>query len=877
MTRPSLPRSVTWLARRIIPAQSRAGVLDDLADDYARASHGHSTFGARWWLIREASSLLIAYSVSPITSLKGSWPMWVRDVRLVVRGLRRGPVAALGAAAMLSTGLVAVLLTAGLAKTLLFRNVSATHGDSLHRIAAVDRQGHTILRLSFVELQLIRDRLTEAGTVASVNMQPIVLDVHGSTAQTMAEVVDGNYFALTGMTTVIGRGILSTDDRAESQPIAVLAESFWRRRFAASPSVLGQPIKINGEAYTVVGVASALGSSSFLGASVDAWVPVAHADPLLNRGWRTNIENRWFTSFVLPTTSVAEIDARLAAAASDLARIHPDPWRERRLQTTPATMLAGSQRATVTMLVGILAALALLILTAAASNVGGLLLARAVTMRRQIAIHLSMGSGRRAIIRRQLIEGALLGTAASAIAVGLYTWTRTWLAEIAVLPTLALRLDLPLDPSLIATVLGAGVAVGVLLALGPAVWATRVQLADAIRGSDLRTGHGRGLLHARRVLVSAQVCLSLALIIGAVLFSRSLSALMDADLGFPRERLVAMDFDVEPAGPPMSEFPALARQALDRAEATSGVVAAAMSNRAPIDQPTPSLDVRMSAAEGSTISDVTFYLATTRYFETVGVPVVSGRAFTAAETDAAADVVIINETLARRLWPGGDALERSLYLASEAKTVRVVGIARDSKYRSISEAPRPHLYRPTPPALGLTLLAKTSSDPRQTLRSLQQTLDRVGPGIVGFFPRTITDHLAIELLPTRAAAGAATLLGALALIFSAVGLYGLVSWFVELRRREIGVRMSLGAGAGAVRRLVVRQALSAALPGIVAGMLLSGGLGLLARGALYGVGPLDPSAFAAGIGSLVVVVAFAAYVPSRRATRVDPATVMRNM
>jgi hypothetical protein len=301
-----------------------------------------------------------------------------------------------------------------------------------------------------------------------------------------------------------------------------------------------------------------------------------------------------------------------------------------------------------------------------------------------------------------------------------------------------------------------------------------------------------------------------------------------------------------------------------------------MSNRAPIDQSTPATEVRASAIDGATLPEVTIYLATDRYFETVGIPIIAGRSFTAAETNAESDVVIVNEMLAARLWPEGDALDRSLYLVSDAKTVRVVGVARNSKYRSISEPPRPHIYRPIRPGIGRTLLARTSGDSRETLRALQRTLDGVGPGLVGFFPRTLDDHLAIDLLPTRAAAAAASAVGSLALLLSAVGLYGLVSWFVELRRREIGVRMALGANAKDVRRLVVRQALSTALPGMIAGVLLSAALGFVSRASLFRVGPVDPAALAAGVGMLAAVVVAAAYVPSRRATRVDPANALRN-
>ena len=873
---PLVPRAIASLLRLVVPTRAADGLIADLEEDYSRIRATRPLLAARWWLARETVSIVLAYLVAPVKRIKDAGPMWTRDLRLVMRGLRRGALPAIGAASMLSIGLLAVLLTAGLSKTLLFRQVSTIHGDTLRRVSSVSRQGKSSQSLSYVEIQVIRDHLSDVGDVTSVNLQPAVVRANGMDVQTMAEVVDGRYFSLIGAGTIVGRGLLSTDDQPGTPPVTVIAEPFWRKHLGASPAVIGQTISLNGNAFVIVGVARALGSSSFLGASVDAWLPLAHADAILNRGWRTNVDDRWFNSFVLPATTIAELDGRLTSASGDLARLHPDDWRDRRLQTSPATAITGSQRARVSVLASILGGLGLLILATAASNVGGVLLARAAATRRHAAIHLSMGSGRSAIVRRQMIEGSLLGLAGAALAIALYAWARTRFAEIALMPTLALRLDLPLDVTLIAAVAAVGIGAGALLAFGPALWATRVDLVDAMRDADGRSSSGRGLTRMRRTLVATQVCLSLALIVGAALFTRTLTGLTTSDVGFARDQLVAMDFDLEPAVSSMSELPALAREALARAEQTSGVVAAAMSNRAPIDPSTPSIEVRTAAQDGALVPDVTVYLATTRYFETVGISLVAGRSFSASETDAAAGVVIVNETLAARLWPDGDVLDRPVYLDREATPVRVVGVARNSKYRSLSESSRPHLYRPRPPGLGMTLLARTTDDPYSTLRTLQRSLDDVGPGVIGFFPRTLDDHLAIDLLPTRAAAAAATLLAAVALVLSTVGLYGLMSWFVELRRREIGVRMALGASARDVRKLVVRQAMSTALPGIVAGLLVSIGLATAARAALFNVGPLDPAALGAGVSTLGGVVMLAAYLPSRRATRVDPVKALRD-
>jgi hypothetical protein len=347
------------------------------------------------------------------------------------------------------------------------------------------------------------------------------------------------------------------------------------------------------------------------------------------------------------------------------------------------------------------------------------------------------------------------------------------------------------------------------------------------------------------------------------------------DVGFPRHGLVAMDFDLEPSASP-SMLPALAREARERTAAVPGVVATAMASRAPIDSSTPRLAVALPGSKGRAIDEVTFYLVTERYFDTVGLPIVRGRAFSAAESAREDAVVIVNETLAARLWPDGDVLDRPLLLPSEQRTLRVIGVARNSKYRSLSEPALPHIYRPTRPAFSLALLVRTQDDPGRTILAVQQALDRVGPGVVGFFPRTMDDHLAIDMLTTRAAARASATLGALALMLSAAGLYGIVMWFVEVRRREIGVRVALGASAGDVRTLIVRQAALAAAPGLVIGLLMASALTVFGQSLFVGIDAVDPMSLLLGIVTLCVIVLLASYLPSRRATQVDPVIILRD-
>jgi predicted permease len=868
-----LPRLVVAVLRRVVPERLVAGVVADLDDDYRRVRRARRPLAALGWLGGEVASIVLAFVAQRGRDGWRVGPRVLRDARMAWRGLRQTPLVTVTAMATLSVGLLAVLLVTGLGRALLLRPVSELHGEALRRVAIVHPAARPGLRLSHLEVEQVRAQIQGSARSAAVNLQPAVLRTDGADVQTMIEVVDGGYFELIGAPLLLGRGLGSTDDRAAAAPVAVIGEALWRRRFAASPAVIGRTVAINRAAFTIVGVIAAAGAASALGAGVDAWTPLAHGDAVLNPGWRTDPAARWFSMFALPATSVAELDAGLARAAGQLVQRQPEAWRDRTLQSVPGTILAGGQRAAATSVVSILGGLALLILAAAAANVSGVLIARASVSIRHTAIHLALGAGRAAIARRLLFEGAMLGAGGGGLALLLYAWARQQVAEVALLPTLALRLDLPLDAGLALTVVAVAATTGLALAVGPAAWAMRVDTAAVSSAGEQRALGGATVTATRRLLVAAQAGVSLTLVVGAVLFSRSLAALSAEDLGFPAAGLVALDFDLAPDVPP-AESAVLAREALTRIARLPGVTATAMSNRAPVDRSLPEVEVRLTPT-GPTVGDASLSLATEDYFATVGVPLLAGRAFSRQESDRGDSVAVVNETMARRLWPGADAIGRAVVVGPGAETLRIIGVARDAKYRAITDVGGGHLYRPAPAGFSLTLLVRTAGAPRRTLADVQQVLDGVGPGVVGFFPRTMDDHLGPELLPARVAASAATALSAVGLVLSGVGLYGLVAWLVERRRREIGVRLALGASPASVVRLVVTQAARAAAPGVIVGAVLAAVLGWALRARLFGVGPLDPWAFGIAAGALAGVVVAAAWVPSTRASRIDPVAALR--
>jgi predicted permease len=866
-----LPALLAGLLARVVPAHRRHEVIGDLSEDYYRLRQRGRVVSTAW-LAHATLSLAAAWTAHAAARTWRARSWLVRDFRQAIRSLARQPLVTLGAAAMLAVGLMAVMITSALATTLLSRPVSSAHGHALKRVAAVDAAGRTMARFSAMEIDQVSQRVGTAARITSVALEPVLVRAGRLRTQTLGEAVGAGYFELMGLAVRAGRPLLDVDHREGAAPVAVISAVLWRDLFASSPAALGAAVDLNGHPFTIVGVAAAGVTSSFLGGSVDVWLPQSQGDALLNRGWRTAPADRPFSLFALPAGPGAELMERLTAAAADLARLQPDPWRERRAVILPGTALLGSQRRMAEILSRVLAAFAALILAVAATNVGGVLLARAEVDRRSAAVHIAIGAGIGSPVRRRLIEGVVMGLLGSGLAVALYAWLRTRIADVTLLPTLTLRLDLPLDAGVMLAAAGAGAAAGLLLAAGPAIWTARIDVIANLR-NDGRATSDRRIARVRRGLVAAQVALSLVLLVGAGLFGQSLQALASADLGLPRDGVIALDFDIEPSTTTAGGSGALALRALQQAAALPSVEAAAMSNRAPIDSSTPVQEVRAIDGGARPVA-ATFNLATARYFDVTGVPILSGRAF-AEHEDSGSDIVIVNESLARRLWDGADPLGRGLVLASPNRTVRVVGVARDSKYRSISESNQPHFYLPTEARFGLAMLIRTRGDARQTLRMVQDAFDAIGPGIVGFFPRTMDDHLAIELLPTRVAAAAAAWLGGLALVLSAVGLYGLVSWFVELRRREIGVRIALGAEARDIRRLVLRQALGTAAPGLVLGAALALlGAGVV-RTLLFGVGAFDPASLAGATALLLTIVLAASWGPARRAAKTDPAITLR--
>jgi predicted permease len=569
--------------------------------------------------------------------------------------------------------------------------------------------------------------------------------------------------------------------------------------------------------------------------------------------------------------------AELQIVADDLSREFTPETRLKIVAVQPGTLAAGDQRRLAQTFLSLLLGLVGLVLLIACANVGNLLLARVLGRRRELAIRVALGASRGQIARMLVTESLLVAGAGGAAGLLLSLWTTRAFAGITPLPTLSLRLDVHPDARVLGFTVLITLAAAAMLALVGAFQ------APALKEDATASIGGRSPARLRATLATLQITVSLLLLIGAALFMRSVGEAAAIDLGFDTRNVLVMD--IEGGGRTVAASPPFFRDVLQRVSALPGVEAAALSMRAPLDSSTPVLRVNAQepVSAGSEVGSTaaSLLIVSPRYFDVVKTPLVSGRGFTQQDDATRLAVAIVNETLAARLWPRGDAIGRRLWLDSlvTAAPVTVVGIARNSKYVTLGEEQQGHVYLPfaQQPRSGMALLVRSPNPPDRLANEVQAALRAVDPNVQGFFTRTLAEHVAVSMLPVRLAAGIAAAIAALALGLSVLGLYSLVSYLVAERTHEIGLRVALGASSADVLRLVLGYGLKLVLVGMAIGIPIALASSRLLGSLLYGVSPTDPGVFGMASSAVLAIAAVACYVPARRAMRMDPFAALRRV
>lgn len=806
------------------------------------------------------------------------------DVRIAGRQLRKAPGFAAVSILTLGAGIGANLTIFSLANAVLLRPLASYEPDRVVRISGRWVNGAPVGRFSFRDFADFRARSSTLADLNGANLATLVLAADNRTDQILGEVVSGGYLSMLGARTLLGRPLTAADDRAGAPPVAVISEVLWRRRFDAQPSAIGRTVRMNATNYTIVGVTAASFAGSFVGAPIDAWVPIATSGQTLGPGWNDDRSKRSLSLIgrLRPGVSLEQARADLQIVNESLEREFRPAVHLAAIEVAPGTLAAGDQRRLARTFLSLLLGLVALVLLLACANVGNLLVARLFGRRRELAIRVALGGSRGRIARMLVAESLLLSTAGGAAAMLLTLWTTRAFMSITPLPTLTLRLQIQPDLRVTGVAVLATIVCAAVLAAVGALQAMRPQIAPALNEESAGSIGGRSPRRMRGALAALQITASLLLLVGAALFVRSARHAEAIELGFDPSGVVVLDVEASrwTRGEPSRRF---FDEVVRRVAALPGVESVATSSRAPLDSSTPLARVNpgapVPATADLTSTTVSALVVGTRYFDVVRTPLLSGRAFNERDVPGAPAVVIVNDTLAARLWPGTSAVGRRLWLDPHmsAEACVVVGVARNSKYLTLGEEPRGHIYLPFAqhPNPDVALLVRSGNSLDRTANEVQAVLHALDPDVQGFFTRTLTEHVSVSLLPVRLATSLSLVVAGLALALASLGLYALVSFVVAERTNEIGLRMALGATAREVLLLVLGYGVRLAGLGLAIGVPVALAASQLLGALLYGVSPTDPLVFAAAPIVIVCVALAACYIPARRAMRLDPLVALR--
>ena len=810
-----------------------------------------------------------------------------QDFRFALRMLRSRPGFTAAALLSLALGIGANATIFSLVDALLLRPLPLEDVDRLVAVSTVDVKNPGQAPLSHLNWKDLRAQNRSLDGLVGYDWAPMSVATTGDPEVLVGQMVPGDYFDLLRGRAARGRTFLPGEDGAPgAHPVAVLSDRFWHRRMAADPAAVGRTIRINGTPFTVIGIAPSWFQGSFVGVQPELWVPMA-----MNALLRPNPDLNWYeerrglsifgVGRLKPGISVGEARADLKSIMARLEREYPDDNKGRSVDVTPiaqATLPGGGRQGIVASSILLLSIVGIVLLIACA-NVANLLLARASARRREIAIRLSQGAGRGRLVRQLMTESLVLALLGGGCGLLLAFWAQRGL--VAFLPQLPFpvtpALGLSLDPRVLLFTLGVALLTGLLFGLAPAFASVKPEMVSALKGTGNAQAAAGRRMGARGALVAAQVALSLVALIAAALFLRSLGAASRIDPGYDPDRLLAISFDVGFAGLDPTRGRQAIRSIEERVAALPGIEAVSVAQAGPMQ----GSFLRSVFLEGGdneksgTLVPVNGVGA--GYFSTVGIPLKGGRAFTSADREGGAPVAIVNETMAKTFWPGASAVGQRFRFYGDTTPTEVVGIARDAKYNGLGEAPQPYLYVPNEQryAGGVTLVARTAKDPLALVSTVEREIRAFDRNLPITLAQPVRKVISDSLWAPEAGAFLLAVFGGLALVLAAVGLYGVMSFAVGARRREIGIRMALGAGSPSVLRLILGQALWIVGLGLLVGLALGFGVGRLAQSLLFGIPAADPIAFL-GTSALLAGVAFlASYLPARRAAGVDPSTVLR--
>jgi predicted permease len=866
------PRWLLWRSRRELDEEIQAHL--DLATE-AAVERGLPPEEARYAARREMGNTTLLIE----RAREGDPFSWIesiaKDLRYSTRSLARNPSFTIAAVLSLALGIGANSAIFSFVDGLLLRPLEVPRSSEVVRVNATSPDS-PFTRLSYREYTELREQSrTLAGLAAEVDTFLAIQTQAGELARfAYGDYVTGDYFSVLGVRPALGRTFGQAEDSAGMTEIpAVLSHQSWEAKFRSDPGEVGSQVKINGQLATIVGVlpesfqgTQRIPPEIYLPMHATTRIDAAHGSLLIDPMKERPLD---LIGRLKPGAGLSAARAEFATLGAALERAYPDTNRRRsfavltdresRLQRTPENEMAA---------LGLLV-LAVAVLRIACINVANLLLGRNSARAKEIAIRLSVGASRGRIIRQLLTESVLLAMVGAALGLLMGNWAIGYLASIRLPADLPILIVARMDTRVLLYSLAAMVASVLMFGLAPALRATRVDLASSTKES----GAGK---RPRNSLITVQAALSVFTLVTAGLFVKNFYLSAQASPGFRTENVLLMSFDPSMIGYSQAQTEAFYRQIQDRVRALPGVREATLGSHVPLG---PSYSATSLLRDNENVGSVVFNKVEPGFFSTMATPILRGRAIGDRDTETSPRVIVVNETLAQRLFPDGSAVGRRVRMyADTGPMAEIVGIARDGKYTDSLEPPMPYMYIPFAQDFQprMTLFIHTGADPAAMAAPVRAEVKALAPDLPVFDVRTMQDVFeGFGLLASRIAAETTGAMGLIGLALSALGLYAVMAFMVNRGIREIGIRMALGATTGEVQREVLWGGLKSTALGIALGMAGAFVAGRYFSGIVMHVSPRDPVIFI-GAPALVAFISLAAcWAPSRRASKVDPVIALR--
>jgi putative ABC transport system permease protein len=803
----------------------------------------------------------------------------LKDLQYGIRMLAKTPGFTLVAVLSLALGIGVNTTVFSLLDAVLLRSLPIQHPEQIVDIATRVAGGEPHNDFSYPLYTGLRDHNESLSGMVAYSDTNFGLAVGDQTERIRGEAVSANYFSVLGVQPIIGSAFAAGDERAGAPRAAVISDALWTRRLQRDPSVLQKTIILNGRTFSIVGVAPRGFAGLRRGMTSDVWITLPQkADFEDNPKLMTSPNLSWLnlTGRLKPGTSIEQAQAQLSAllpGVSEDARTSGN-WG------ALLTEAAGGNDAYVAELARPLKLLFLavgLILAIACANVASLLLARARTRGKEIGIRLALGASRRRIVRQLLTENLLLSLAGGVLGLLMAFWSSELASSLWTTGDDALSLDVSPNARVLLFTLVVSVLTVLLFGVVPALRASRVDLVPMLKDATSATPVFRRGPSLNGLLVVTQVTLSLILLAGAGLFLRSLWKLQAIEKGFTGDNVLAMSLNMELQGYDDKRGAQFYAAAFDTLSSAPGVQSVSLASALPVSAGGSRMDLGANTTKPAVDRPVAIEIVSVapRFFETTGLLLLRGRDFRRLDTDKSTQVTIINETMAKRFWPETDPVGQSFSDGQAA--YEVVGVARDTKYRNLREGPRNTMYQPLTQWYrpSMNLLVRTAGDPAKIAPVIQTQLHALEPALTVFNTRTLYEHVGRSLYIERMESMLLAFFGLLALVLTAVGIYGVVAYSVAQRTRELGIRMALGAQRKDVLKLILRQGLVLVAWGSAIGLVACYWLSRLVSSQLYGVSPSDPATLVSVAVLLAAVALIASYIPARRATKVDPLVALR--